>query len=104
MLKKYSSRLLMYDEIPHVKNVLSQHLTPDKIKAHFDKVLSEFSEAPFKNAHAIFVWDIIVYVFRVENYVWYDYIRTKYHCTDNNVYNLFSAILEIEYGIPSYKT
>lgn len=103
MLTKYPNRLLLRAEIPHVKKVLEQYTTQEQLNEHFQKVLSEYPSGYFQNAHTAFVWDVIRFVFRAEDYAWHDYTEQKYHPVDRHYYNLFSAILEIEYGIPSYK-
>lgn len=103
MLTKYPNRLLLYNEIPHVKDVLSNYTTQDKLDNLYKEILDEYKSADYFHAHHAFVWEVARFVFRAEAYRWHDYVTEKYHPCDRHFFSLFSAVLEIEYGIPSYR-
>ena len=103
MLKKYPNRLKLYNEIPHIKEVISKYTTEDMLNKRYKEILDEYQCTDYFHAHQAFVYEVARFVFRAEHYRWYDYAREKYQACDKHFLALFSAVLEIEYGIPSYR-
>lgn len=103
MLEKYPNRLKLYNEIPYVKEFLANNTTAERLQQLYTNILEEYKSTEYYHAHHAFVWEVARFVFRKDGYEWYDRVHKEYQTCDRHFFSLFSAVLEIEYGIPSYR-